>query len=127
MPGDYFALFTQEVYNALSLSLEPEILRTPLDGPVLRILCMNESPADYLARAMHPPAKEQVEKAVSSLWRLRLADGWDRPWVTSLGRRVRCLPVEPHLGRAMVITSFFGISSLEGLEFKSWPCRLWSL
>ena len=92
----------------------PDILRVPLEGHVLGVLCdvSEVSPDVYLQKAMHPPGDTQVQDSLYKLRRLHLAgySGYTGQWYsTSLGRRVKQLPLEVQWAVPLVLSTFVGL------------------
>ncbi|CAE7939734.1 putative ATP-dependent RNA helicase DHX30 [Symbiodinium microadriaticum] len=112
--GEYFALFTEKEYEKMSDFETPDILRVPLEGHVLGVLCdvSEVSPDVYLQKAMHPPGDTQVQDSLYKLRRLHLAgySGYTGQWYsTSLGRRVKQLPLEVQWAVPLVLSTFVGL------------------
>ena len=67
--GEYFQLITKELYNQLNENQDPEILRTPLDIPILnlKIYDPQAEPEVILLKTMNPPSQDII---INTIFRL---------------------------------------------------------
>ena len=67
--GKYFQLITKELYNQLNENQDPEILRTPLDVPILnlKIYDPQAEPEVILLKTMNPPSQDVI---INTIFRL---------------------------------------------------------
>ena len=67
--GYYFRLITNELYNQLSEHQEPEILRTPLETPILKLKLYDEQqePEVILSQTLNPPSLDVI---INTIFRL---------------------------------------------------------
>ena len=99
-PGKCFRLYSSEVYNAMEKATQPEILRSSLVTTVLYLKVLGID--DVLAFAfLTPPAPQAISMALQQLYVLGALDG--KGGVTQLGHVVSKLPVEPALGKTLVM------------------------
>ena len=68
--GKYFQLITKGLYNQLQNYQVPEILRSPLETPILKLKIYdeNEEPEKILMQTMSPPSQEKI---ISTIFRLQ--------------------------------------------------------
>lgn len=101
--GKCFHIYSRERYQSMLLTTIPEILRVPLQE-----LCLNTkllapshvSIADFISRAMEPPTKVAIDKAIDSLKMLGALDEEEN--LTSLGKKLLHLSVEPQYGKILL-------------------------
>ncbi|KAI9752912.1 MAG: hypothetical protein M4579_005431 [Chaenotheca gracillima] len=105
--GHYHALYTEERRNSMMTSEPPEILRINLQALCLDIKsqAFKQPIRDFLAAAIDPPPSKAVEAAITSLQHLGALADDERP--TPLGRLLATLPVEPTLGKMIVLGIIF--------------------
>lgn len=107
-PGICFHIFSKIRYESMLLSNIPEILRVPLQE-----LCLNTkllapsslSIEDFLLKAIEPPTKVAINKAIQSLKILGALDEEEN--LTVLGSRILSLSVDPHLGKMLIYSTIF--------------------
>ncbi|KAL2653940.1 hypothetical protein R1flu_022068 [Riccia fluitans] len=106
-PGVAYHLYPRAVYDALDPYQLPELLRTPLHAICLTIKSLGlESIEEFLGKALQPPEERAVHNAVELLKTIGALD--DREVLTDLGRHLSKLPVEPKLGKMLLMGSMFG-------------------
>ena len=68
--GTYFQLITEELYNKLQNHQEPEIIRSPLEIPILKLKIYDEKeePEKILMQTLSPPKQEKI---INTLFRLQ--------------------------------------------------------
>jgi len=87
--------------------MTPEIHRTPLHELVLAIKLLRlGKPEEFLSRALEPPSSESVTEALVSLQAMEALDVDDQ--LTPLGSILAHLPIEPRMGRMIVLGCIFG-------------------
>lgn len=85
----------------------PEIHRTPLHEIVLSIKLLGLGDAEkFLACALEPPPAQSVTEALVLLQEMEALDIRDE--LTPLGTILARLPIEPRMGRMMVLGCIFG-------------------
>lgn len=91
----------------MSPNVTPEIHRTPLHEVVLSIKLLQLGDVElFLGRALDPPPPERVTEALVLLQDMEALDGMDQ--LTPLGTILARLPIEPRMGRMMVLGCIFG-------------------
>ena len=67
--GYYFQLVTRDLYKEFQEHQEPEILRTPLETPILKLKIYDEQqePEIILSKTMNPPSQETI---INTIFRL---------------------------------------------------------
>ena len=68
--GKYFQLITKDLYEKFQNYQIPEILRSPLETPILKLKIYdeNEEPEKILSQTMSPPSQEKI---ISTIFRLQ--------------------------------------------------------
>jgi len=91
-------LWTAGQHRHLQEFDDPEIRRVDLAGPILELLAWGE-PDPLAIPWFERPATEAVEKSLSIL---RMLGAVDQNGITTLGRTMARLPVQPRIARLMV-------------------------
>eukprot|EP00252_Welwitschia_mirabilis_P023873 TRINITY_DN6872_c0_g1_i1.p1 TRINITY_DN6872_c0_g1~~TRINITY_DN6872_c0_g1_i1.p1 ORF type:complete len:675 (+),score=149.14 TRINITY_DN6872_c0_g1_i1:215-2026(+) len=105
-PGICYHLFPRCVYDTFAEYQLPELLRTPLQSLCLQIKSLQLGGiVPFLSRALQPPEPLSVENAVQHLKTIGALD--DNENLTTLGRYLSLLPVEPKLGKMLIIGTAF--------------------
>ena len=82
--------------------------RTPLHTLVLTTMQLGLGDVgQFLSQAMDPPSKESVTYSISTLQEMGAVNS--KQEITSLGRILAKLPLEPRLGYALVSSCMFGV------------------
>ncbi|EKM49622.1 uncharacterized protein PHACADRAFT_179035 [Phanerochaete carnosa HHB-10118-sp] len=105
--GSCFRLYTEDAFDALPLSAEPEIQRCSLTASMLQLKCLGQDLEDM--EFMESPDEEGIAQALTALYLLSALD--DRKNLTYLGRRMAFFPLEPPLSRAVIASVEFGCTS----------------
>lgn len=106
-PGFCFRLYTEDAFNAMALSAEPEIRRCSLTQSVLQLKCLGQ---DFEAvDFMDPPEIGSVISALKTLWLLGALD--NTKTLTALGRQMASFPVEPYFARIIIASKSHGCTS----------------
>ncbi|KIJ69827.1 hypothetical protein HYDPIDRAFT_104459 [Hydnomerulius pinastri MD-312] len=106
-PGFCFRLYTEEAFNSLAVSAEPEIRRCSLTQSVLQLKCLGQ---DLEAvEFMDPPDVNSVISALKTLWLLGALD--NSKALTSLGREMASFPTEPYLARIILASKLHNCTS----------------
>jgi len=89
----------------------PEILRTPLTELILftKLLCLGPA-SQLLEKAVQPPPPDAVAQAESLLQRIGALNR--KLDLTPLGRILARLPVDPMMGKALVLAAALGVGDL---------------
>ncbi|KAK7196268.1 RNA editing associated helicase 2 [Novymonas esmeraldas] len=105
-PGLCIRLFSREHFNSLPEFETPQLLRTPLDTICLSILSIGVGqPREFLQGALEPPLPSEVEAAMHRLSELGAVDSGGQ--LTMLGRRLAQLPIEPQIGKLILLGAAF--------------------
>jgi len=106
-PGFAFHLCSKARYEKLDEHMTPEMFRTPLHELALSIKLLRlGSVGQFLSKALEPPPIDAVIEAEVLLREMRCFDKNDE--LTPLGRILARLPVEPRLGKMMILGALFG-------------------
>ncbi|XP_023638295.1 DExH-box ATP-dependent RNA helicase DExH5, mitochondrial isoform X3 [Capsella rubella] len=106
-PGQCYHLYPKCVYDAFAEYQLPEILRTPLQSLCLQIKSLNlGSISEFLLRALQSPELLAVQKAIEYLKIIGALD--ENEYLTTLGRYLSKLPMEPKLGKMLILGAILG-------------------
>ncbi|XP_015170317.1 ATP-dependent RNA helicase DHX36 isoform X2 [Solanum tuberosum] len=101
-PGECYHLYPRCVYDAFADYQLPEILRTPLQSLCLQIKSLKlGSISEFLTRALQSPELLAVQNAVEYLKIIGALD--ENENLTVLGRYLTMLPMEPKLGKMLIL------------------------
>ncbi|KAI6683460.1 hypothetical protein NL676_029373 [Syzygium grande] len=104
--GECYHLYPRCVYDAFADYQLPELLRTPLQSLCLQIKSLQlGSITEFLSRALQPPESLSVQNAVEYLKVIGALDESEN--LTVLGRQLSMLPVEPKLGKMLILGAIF--------------------
>lgn len=105
-PGECYHLYPQCVYEAFAQYQLPELLRTPLNSLCLQIKSLQiGSIGEFLSAALQPPAPLAVQNAVEFLKMIGALD--ENENLTHLGEFLSMLPLDPKLGKMLVMGAIF--------------------
>ncbi|ESR64932.1 hypothetical protein CICLE_v10007274mg [Citrus x clementina] len=105
-PGECYHLYPRYVYDAFADYQLPELLRTPLQSLCLQIKSLQlGSISEFLSRALQPPEPLSVKNAIEYLQIIGALD--ENENLTVLGRNLSMLPVEPKLGKMLILGAIF--------------------
>ncbi|GLT91891.1 hypothetical protein SLE2022_097530 [Rubroshorea leprosula] len=101
-PGECYHLYPKCVYDAFPEYQLPEILRTPLQSLCLQIKSLKlGSISEFLSRALQSPELLAVQNAIEYLKIIGALD--ENENLTVLGHYLTMLPVEPKLGKMLIL------------------------
>uniref|UniRef100_A0A8C4R7J1 RNA helicase n=1 Tax=Eptatretus burgeri TaxID=7764 RepID=A0A8C4R7J1_EPTBU len=107
-PGFCFHLCSKARHEKLDEHMTAEIFRTPLHEVSLTIKLLRlGSIGQFLAKAIEPPPMDAVIEAEHTLRELSALDSMDE--LTPLGRILAKLPIEPRLGKMILLGCIFQI------------------
>ncbi|KAF6174779.1 hypothetical protein GIB67_031303 [Kingdonia uniflora] len=105
-PGECYHLYPRCVYEAFAEYQLPELLRTPLNSLCLQIKSLQLGTiGEFLSAALQPPAPLAVQNAVDFLKMIGALD--EKENLSSLGEFLSMLPVDPKLGKMLVMGAVF--------------------
>ncbi|KAL2324155.1 hypothetical protein Fmac_023213 [Flemingia macrophylla] len=105
-PGECYHLYPRCVYDAFAEYQLPEILRTPLQSLCLQIKSLRfGSISEFLSRALQSPEVLAVQNAIEYLKIIGALD--ENENLTILGRYLTMLPMEPKLGKMLILGAIF--------------------
>ncbi|KAJ3661223.1 hypothetical protein Zmor_005629 [Zophobas morio] len=105
-PGFCFHLCSNARFQKLDEHMTPEMFRTPLHELALSIKLLKlGSIGHFLSKAIEPPPLDAVIEAEVLLREMKCLDANDE--LTPLGRIIAKLPIEPRLGKMMVLGCIF--------------------
>ncbi|KAK2633260.1 hypothetical protein EUGRSUZ_L00064 [Eucalyptus grandis] len=104
--GECYHLYPRCVYDAFADYQLPELLRTPLQSLCLQIKSLQlGSITEFLSRALQLLESLSVQNAVEYLKVIGALD--ENENLTVLGRQLSMLPVEPKLGKMLILGAIF--------------------
>ncbi|XP_023658222.2 ATP-dependent RNA helicase A [Paramormyrops kingsleyae] len=107
-PGFCFHLCSQARFERLETHMTAEIFRTPLHEVALSIKLLRLGGiGQFLSKAIEPPPLDAVIEAEHTLRELDALDLNDE--LTPLGRILAKLPIEPRLGKMMIMGCLFHV------------------
>ncbi|KAL0266291.1 UNVERIFIED_CONTAM: hypothetical protein PYX00_008879 [Menopon gallinae] len=105
-PGYCFHLCSKSRYNELEEHMTPEMFRTPLHELALAVKMLRLGAiGQFLSKALEPPPIDAVIEAEVLLREMKCLDSNDE--LTPLGRIIGRLPIDPRLGKMLVMGSLF--------------------
>ncbi|XP_056163566.1 DExH-box ATP-dependent RNA helicase DExH3 isoform X3 [Syzygium oleosum] len=105
-PGECYHLYPSCVYEAFAEYQLPELLRTPLNSLCLQIKSLQvASIGEFLSAALQPPEPLTVQNAVDFLKMIGALD--EKENLTNLGKFLSVLPVDPKLGKMLIMGAIF--------------------
>ncbi|CAO2821942.1 unnamed protein product [Amaranthus hypochondriacus] len=105
-PGDCYHLYPKCVHDAFSDYQLPELLRTPLQSLCLQIKSLQlGGVSEFLSKALQPPEPLSVQNAIDFLKIIGALD--ENENLTLLGQNLSKLPVEPKLGKMLILGAMF--------------------
>ncbi|XP_020268468.1 DExH-box ATP-dependent RNA helicase DExH3 isoform X2 [Asparagus officinalis] len=105
-PGECYHLYPRCVYDAFADYQLPELLRTPLNSLCLQIKSLQIGTiGEFLSAALQPPEALAVQNAVEFLKMIGALDEGEN--LTNLGRYLSMLPVDPKLGKMLIMGAVF--------------------
>ncbi|EOY00857.1 PREDICTED: probable pre-mRNA-splicing factor ATP-dependent RNA helicase DEAH4 isoform X2 [Theobroma cacao] len=110
-PGKCYRLYPSRVYNDEFLDVTvPEIQRSSLAGTVLYLKSLDLPDIDILKfDFLDPPSTESLEDALKQLYLIDAID--ENGSITSVGRTMAELPLEPSLSRTLIEANEYGCLS----------------
>lgn len=105
-PGVCYRLYPKLIHEAMLQYQLPEILRTPLQELCLHIKSLQLGKVgSFLAKALQPPDPLSVQNAIELLKTIGALD--DAEELTPLGRNLCTLPLDPNIGKMLLMGSIF--------------------
>ncbi|KAK9107049.1 hypothetical protein Syun_023060 [Stephania yunnanensis] len=105
-PGECYHLYPKCVYDAFADYQIPELLRTPLQSLCLQIKSLElGSISEFLSEALQAPEPLSVKNAIEYLKVIGALDQKEN--LTILGRHLSMLPMEPKLGKMLILATIF--------------------
>ncbi|XP_021899621.1 probable pre-mRNA-splicing factor ATP-dependent RNA helicase DEAH4 isoform X2 [Carica papaya] len=110
-PGKCYRLYPSTVYRDEFLDVTiPEIQRSSLAGSVLYLKSLDLSDIDILKfDFLDPPSTESLEDALKQLYLIDAID--ENGSITTIGRTMAELPLEPSLSRTLIEANSYGCLS----------------
>ncbi|KAF6198544.1 hypothetical protein GE061_008292 [Apolygus lucorum] len=108
-PGFAFHLLSKARFEKLDEHQTPEMFRTPLHQLALSIKLLRlGNIGHFLSKALEPPPIDAVIEAEVLLREMRCLDKENE--LTPLGKILAKLPIEPRLGKMMILGSIFKVA-----------------
>ena len=113
-PGICFTLCSKARFEKLEEHNTPEMFRTPLHEIALSIKLLRLGAiGQFLSKAIEPPPLDAVIEAECLLREMKCLDENDE--LTPLGKILARLPIEPRLGRMMILGNIFMVGDTLGI------------
>ncbi|XP_072762492.1 dosage compensation regulator mle isoform X1 [Anoplolepis gracilipes] len=107
-PGFCFHLCSKARFNKMDEHMTPEMFRTPLHELALSIKLLRlGNIGQFLSKAIEPPPIDAVIEAEVVLREMKCLDKNDE--LTPLGKILARLPIEPRLGKMMILGCMFRV------------------
>lgn len=107
-PGKCFTLCSRARFDKLDEHMTPEMFRTPLHELALSIKLLRlGSIGQFLSKAIEPPPLDAVIEAEVMLKEMKCLNAAEE--LTPFGRILARLPIEPRLGKMMILSTLFGV------------------
>jgi len=105
--GNYYGLYTEERLETLKITGKAEMLRADLQEICLDVKAhgFRDSIGDFLSQALEPPSPKSVRSAVSTLQSIEALN--ENEDLTPLGELLATLPVQPAMGKMIVLGIIF--------------------
>jgi len=110
--GRVFRLYSREQFESVPWRPAPEMQRCNLSQTCLQTIALGRDPREFLANAPDPPAVALVEAAMAELTAIDAIRDGVPPQMLPVGQVLCRMPLEPLLGRAMILGSLFGIPQM---------------
>ncbi|XP_020972317.1 DExH-box ATP-dependent RNA helicase DExH1 isoform X3 [Arachis ipaensis] len=105
-PGVCYRLYPKLIHDAMPQYQLAEILRTPLQELCLHIKSLQlGAVASFLEKALQPPDPLAVQNAIELLKTIGVLD--DKEELTPLGRHLSTIPLDPNIGKMLLMGSIF--------------------
>ncbi|XP_061196392.1 uncharacterized protein LOC133204662 [Saccostrea echinata] len=95
-PGKCYRFYSKEVYDNMTASSIPEILRIHIGHAILKLLQLNVNPLAF--EFVEAPPDNSMETAFQQLVNIAAVENGKIPKITELGLWIAQLPLEPNLG-----------------------------
>ncbi|KAF9555316.1 P-loop containing nucleoside triphosphate hydrolase protein [Agrocybe pediades] len=105
--GVCFRLYTEDAFNGMALSAEPEILRCSLTASILNLKTLGQNLEEL--DLMDKPDSDSIASALKTLWLLGALDNHQK--LTPDGRQMALFPLEPQYACAVVASKGYGCTS----------------
>jgi ATP-dependent RNA helicase A len=113
-PGICFTLCSRARFDKMEEHNTPEMFRTPLHEIALSIKLLRLGAiGQFLSKAIEPPPLDAVIEAEVLLREMKCLDEYDE--LTPLGKILARLPIEPRLGRMMILGNIFKVGDTLGV------------
>eukprot|EP00931_Biecheleriopsis_adriatica_P004603 TRINITY_DN106246_c0_g1_i1.p1 TRINITY_DN106246_c0_g1~~TRINITY_DN106246_c0_g1_i1.p1 ORF type:complete len:1504 (-),score=385.33 TRINITY_DN106246_c0_g1_i1:4-4470(-) len=110
--GKVYRLYSRDHFKSVPWRPAPEMQRCNLANTCLQTISLGRDPRDFLARAPDPPLVSAVEAAMAELRDIDAIQDGCPPLMRPLGQVLCRFPLEPLLGRAMVLGTLFDMPQL---------------
>ncbi|KAF7970276.1 hypothetical protein HWV62_24466 [Athelia sp. TMB] len=113
-PGYCFRLYTEEAFQSMAVTSEPEIRRCSLTSSMLQMRCVGQDMTEL--DFMDKPDEDSLSSALRSLFILGALDV--KQELTLVGKTMAAFPLESHLARIVIASQTYGCT-LEILDIVS--------
>jgi len=110
--GRVYRLYSKDQFESVPWRPSPEMQRCNLAQACLQTIALGRDPRAFLASAPDPPPVAAVESAMAELTLIDAVKGGVPPKMLPVGQVLARMPLEPLLGRAMMLGTLFGIPQM---------------
>eukprot|EP00929_Paragymnodinium_shiwhaense_P085500 TRINITY_DN45903_c0_g1_i1.p1 TRINITY_DN45903_c0_g1~~TRINITY_DN45903_c0_g1_i1.p1 ORF type:complete len:1501 (-),score=365.88 TRINITY_DN45903_c0_g1_i1:479-4981(-) len=107
--GRVFRLYSRDQFESVPWRPAPEMQRCNLAQTCLQTIALRRDPREFLAAAPDPPMVAAVESAMAELKTIDAVKDGAPPTLLPVGQILCRMPLEPLLGRAMILGTLFGV------------------
>ncbi|KAH6911559.1 ATP-dependent RNA helicase Prh1 [Coprinopsis sp. MPI-PUGE-AT-0042] len=105
--GYCFRLYTEDAFNGMAQTAQPEILRCSLTSSMLQLKCLDQNLEDL--ELMDAPDDDSIMSSLKTLWLLGAMDNEGK--LTPSGRQMAAFPLEPQYACAVVASKNYSCTS----------------
>eukprot|EP00930_Biecheleria_cincta_P067982 TRINITY_DN549_c0_g1_i2.p1 TRINITY_DN549_c0_g1~~TRINITY_DN549_c0_g1_i2.p1 ORF type:complete len:1521 (+),score=366.02 TRINITY_DN549_c0_g1_i2:89-4651(+) len=107
--GKVYRLYSQAQFRSVPWRPPPEMQRCNLASTCMQTISLGRDPREFLAKAPDPPPIQALEAAMAELSCMDAIVDGNPPLMQPLGQLICRFPLQPMMGRAMVLGALFGI------------------
>jgi len=110
--GKVFRLYSRDQFASIPWRPAPEMQRCNLANTCLQSIALGRDPRVFLAEAPDPPMVSGVEAAMAELVSIDAIQDGAPPTMLPVGQILSRLPLQPLMGRTMLLGTLFGVPQL---------------
>eukprot|EP00930_Biecheleria_cincta_P019174 TRINITY_DN14707_c0_g3_i1.p1 TRINITY_DN14707_c0_g3~~TRINITY_DN14707_c0_g3_i1.p1 ORF type:complete len:1410 (+),score=327.38 TRINITY_DN14707_c0_g3_i1:197-4426(+) len=113
--GKVFRLYSRAQFECLPWRSSPEMQRVDLSRTCLQAILLRREPREFLQAAPDAPHVADIEEAMWELASIDAIENGTPPLMTPLGEVIARMPLDPRLGRAVMMGAIFGLPKLTAM------------